>query len=292
MVVSAIMALAMLSGQAAPQTEPAGPPDVVPDIVVTAPSRQAIRAFVDVAADPGVRGPNRGQIARWNEPICLRVIGGVYEDNVRLTEAIKDVYVSLDRRVARPRCQPNVMVVVADNAPGFARVFASRYSNRFFRNRREPQTAFVAATAPVRWEHRTQVGASGRQPTVGVGSVPSGQDAVGMANSRITQSTAERIDRAMIVLDARQIDVVKLESLAAYVAFISLVNMPVDAPAPGRASILNLFDKTWQGPVEPGLTDWDRAFLESLYAIPIDQLFGLQRQELTLRMAARLNAGD
>ncbi|MDB5421003.1 MAG: hypothetical protein JWR59_950 [Brevundimonas sp.] len=292
MVVAAVMALAILSGQATPQSTPGNAAVAVPDIEVTAPSRRAIQSFVDVVADPGERGPNRGQIARWNDHICVRVIGGAYADNVRLTEAVKAVYVSLDRRVARPRCQPNVMVVVADNAPGFARVFANRYSNRFFRQHRQPQEAFATATTPVRWEHRTQVEASGRQPMIDAGTLPSGQSSVGLANSRITQSTAERIDRAMIVLDARQIDVVPIESLAAYVAFVSLVNMPIDAPAPGRPSILSLFDKDRQEPLEPGLTEWDRAFLDSLYTIPTDQLFAFQRQELTLRMASKLNATD
>ncbi len=292
MVVSAILALAILSGQATPQAAPDVPAVVVPDVVVTAPSRRAVQSYVEAVAVPGERGPNRGQIARWNDSICVKVIGGVYADNVRLTEAMNAVYVSLNRRVARPRCQPNVMVVVADDASGFSRVFASRYSNRFFRQRRQPQRDFATATAPVRWEHRTQVEASGRQSTIAIGSVPSGQDSIGLPNSRITQATAERIDRAMIVVDARQIDVVAVGSLAAYLAFVSLVNMPLDAPTPERASILNLFDKDRQGPVERGLTDWDRAFLDGLYTLPIDQLFGMQRQELAMRMASTLKATD
>ena len=290
MVVSAIMALAMLSGQAASQTEPAGSPDVVPDVVVTAPSRAAIRSFVETLADPGLRGPNRGQIARWSDPICVRVIGGVYEDNVRLTEAINAVYASLDLKAGRPRCQPNVMVVVADNAPGFARVFANRYSNRFFRHHRQPQEAFTAATTPVRWEHRTQVGSAGRQPEIDIGSVPSGRPSVGAANSHITLSTAERIDRAMIVLDSRQIDVVPIESLAAYIAFVSLVNLPIETVVPERPSILALFDRG--RPFEGGLTAWDRAFIDSLYAIPNDMPFSIQRRELAMRMESELAATD
>lgn len=290
MVVSAIMALAILSGQATPQSAPDVPAVAVPDVVVTAPSRAAVQSFVESLADPGVRGPNRGQIARWSDPICVRVIGGVYADNVRLTEAVNAVYASLDLKAGRLRCRPNVMVVVADNAPGFARVFASRYSNRFFGNHRQQEQAFVAATTPVRWEHRTQVGSSGRLPQVEIGSTPSGSPTVGGANSRITQSTAERINRAMIVLDARQIDVVPIDSLAAYIAFVSLVNLPIDTVWPGRSSILSLFDK--DRPIEGGLTDWDRAFIESLYAMPSDQLFGIQRQELALRMTRKLNATD
>lgn len=290
MVVSAIMALAILSGQATPQAAPDAPAVVVPDVVVTAPSRAAVQSFVETLADPGLRGPNRGQIARWSDPICVRVIGGVYEDNVRLTEAVNAVYVSLDLKAGRPRCQPNVMVVVADNAPAFARVFANRYSNRFFQHHRQPQEAFAAATTPVRWEHRTQVGSSGRQPQVDIGSAPSGLPSVGAANSRITQSTAERIDRAMIVLDARQIDVVPIESLAAYIAFVSLVNLPIETVVPGRASILGLFDRG--RPFEGGLTAWDRAFIGSLYAIPIDKPFRIQSRELAMRMASELAATD
>lgn len=286
------MALAILSGQATPQTAPADQAVAVPDVVVTAPSRRAVQSYVEAVADPGERGTNRGQIARWNDPICVRVIGGAYADNVRLAEAMNAVYVSLDRRLARPRCQPNVMVVVADDAAGFSRVFASRYSNRFFRQHRQPQRAFATATAPVRWEHRTYVGSPERQSTTVTGPLPSGQESIGLANSLITQSTAERIDRAMIVVDARQIDVVPLESLAAYLTFVSLVNMPLDAPTPERASILDLFDSERQGPVEPGLTAWDRAFLDSLYAIPVDKLFGMQRQELAMRMANTLKATD
>ncbi len=292
MIVSAIVAAALLVAQPdqTPPTPPVqqGPTVALDDIVVTGPNQAAVETFVGRLTDPGRRGANRGQIARWGEPLCLRVIGGVHEDNERLTAAIEAVFVSLNIRVDRPSCRPNAMVVIADDAPGFAQVFAARYRNRFFQNQRREQSEFVAASAPVRWEHRTRVGSAGRSPLIDERVSRTSGEPIELPNSRITQSTAERIERAMVVVDADQVDVVRLDALAAYIAFVTLVDAPVQASWPGQDSILNLFAVSGKAP--GGLTDWDRAFIEGLYSIRTDLLFAMQRTELELRMAAWLNA--
>ena len=294
MIVSAIIAAALLVVQPdqTPPTPPVqqGPTVALDDIVVTGPNQAAVETFVGRLTVPGRRGANRCQIARWGEPLCLRVIGGVHEDNERLTAAIEAVFVSLNIRVDRPRCRPNAMVVIAHDAPGFSRVFASRYRNRFFQNQRQVQSAFVAASVPVRWEHRTRVGSAGRSPLIdGRVSRTSGEP-IELPNSRITQSTSERIERAMVVVDAEQIDVVRLDTLAAYIAFVTLVDAPVQASGPGQGSILSLFAAPGKAP--GGLTDWDRAFIEGLYSIRTNLLFSMQRTELEQRMVRRLNATD
>ncbi|WP_395652411.1 hypothetical protein [Brevundimonas sp.] len=293
MIVSAILAVALLVAQA-DQTPPPpvqqGPTVALDDIVVTGPNQAAVETFVGRLTDPGRRGANRGQLARWGEPLCLRVIGGVHEDNERLTAAIEAAFVSLNIRVDRPRCRPNAMVVIAHDAPGFSRVFAARYRNRFFQNQRQVQSAFVAASVPVRWEHRTRVGSAGRSPLIDERVSRTSGEPIELPDSRITQSTAERIERAMVVVDADQIDVVRLDALAAYIAFVTLVNAPVQASGPGQDSILNLFAVSGKAP--GGLTDWDRAFVEGLYSIRTNLLFSMQRTELEQRMSRRLNATD
>ena len=294
MIVSAIIAATILVAQA-DQTQPIppvrqGPTVALDDIVVTGPNQAAVETYVSRLTDPGRRGANRGQIARWGEPICLRVIGGVNEDNARLSAAIEAVIVSLNIRVDRPRCRPNAMVVIAHDAPGFAQVFAARYRNRFFRHQRQVQSEFVAASVPVRWEHRTRVGSAGRSPLIDERVSRTSGEPIELPNSRITQSTAERIERAMVVVDADQIDVVRLDALAAYIAFATLVDAPVQASGPGQDSILNLFAVSGKAP--GGLTDWDRAFIDGLYSIRTDLLFSMQRTELEQRMVRRLNATD
>jgi len=278
-------------------TDPSGSPQiqeppavVLDDIVVTAPNRAAVEAFVDILTDSGPRGGNRGQIARWGEPICLRIIGGPHADNERLRAAVGDVFASLNIRSDRPACRPNVMVVIADDADGFARAISSRSRNRFFQNRRQIQAEFVAASAPVRWEHRTRVGAAGRSPLIDERVTRTSGEPIELPNSRITQSTSERIERAMIVVNARRIAQLPLDSLAAYIAFVTLVDAPMGANIAERTSILNLFETP--GIVSDGLSDWDRAFIESLYSIQTDVLFPMQRLELEQRMARALDATD
>ena len=62
---------------------------------------------------------------------------------------------------------------------------------------------------------------------------------------------------------------------AAYAAMVAFAEMDASAPPPD--SILGLFQPS---SVESSLTDWDMAFLKSLYRMPLDRRSRIQRGHL------------
>jgi hypothetical protein len=75
----------------------------------------------------------------------------------------------------------------------------------------------------------------------------------------------------------------RLQQVADYVAMAGLVELHHDADFGGLPSILGLFEpRTSAGPVPSGLTDWDEAFLRSLYGT--DQKYVMQRAQVAQGM--------
>jgi len=276
-----------LTVQAAPQSAPQRAPDTVEDITVTAANAAAVDAFVSELLEPARLGRNAGQLARWKDRLCVRVIGATPEVNTRLGEQITDAFESLHAPVQEGYCRrPNVMVVIADNAGGFARVVGQRYSNRLFANRRQDIAEFADPARPVRWQHRTQTASlntSAASAAMGDSwGVPGGD----LPNTRLKLSTAEEIDRALIVVDSRRLGEVPSRGLAAYVAFAVLLDMPQLPDVTGADTILNLFEPG--GPTD--LTAWDRALIDGVYAIGDGQPFSNQEDQIVRRMRRSLSA--
>ena len=268
---------------------PSGAPDIVEDVVVNAPGAERIEAFAGAFLEPARLGRNAGQIARWTDKLCVRVIGAAPEINDGLGDQIKDVFRSLGAPVEEGYCRkPNVMVVIADNANGFARVFANRYSNRMFANRRGDMDAFVGEARPVRWQHRTRTVPRGGRPLLG--SLPGFENApvMELPQARLAMSTAEEVDRAMIVVDPRRLGDAPSRGLAAYIAFATLIDLPLQPDATGRDTILNLFEPG--GPTD--LTKWDRALIAGVYAMTPSQPFRNQQDQIERTMRRTLTLAD
>ena len=268
MIVSLLIALGLLAQQTPPQEPPV---DVVPDVVVRGVSGDAVGRFVGGLTIPGEHGRYLGQVARWDHRLCVEVSGAIPEVNVYLTEQITANFASLDIPHAEAGCEPTVAVVVTSDADLFASTFADRYARRMFEGRRQGIDAFVTPSRPVRWRHlvRTE------------------QEA--LPNSRLKMATVRTMEQTVIVVDANRASLPPLDALAAYLAFVALVDMPPEPETGGQRTILSLFDET--NPDRPhALTRWDRAFLQALYRMTPDVNFGFQQSEIESRMRRALTA--
>jgi hypothetical protein len=77
------------------------------------------------------------------------------------------------------------------------------------------------------------------------------------------------------VIDAPAAGKTPVDSIAAYVAMVALAE--VEAGPPPSDSVLGLFEPS---SIESSLTDWDMAFLKSLYRMPLDRRSRIQRGHL------------
>ena len=87
--------------------------------------RTEAQAFVRaVAAAPG----SADQLARWNQPICAKVIGATPGEEKPVLDRIREVAVEAGIRIARKRnCEPNILVAFTDDPSGVVRaVFQKR----------------------------------------------------------------------------------------------------------------------------------------------------------------------
>lgn len=284
--------LAVILGLAAPivhaqtpdrQTPESVTPNVVDDVIVTGVSPAAVDAFVDGLTEPARLGRHEGQIARWRDPVCLRVIGGALETNEALKAKIEKAMVELGGVTGRTRCTANAIVVVAAEADRFAAVFAQRYRARFFQQGRHEQSGFISPSRAVRWRHRTRTAGAASASNNDVEKVGNAPQIRG-SGSRLTIPTIETIDRALLVVDPARLNLIASDALAEYLAFVILVDVPPGVQTVGRQTILNLFDDT-----STRLSSWDRAFVEALYESAPNQRFLSQSAQIQRLMQRRMS---
>ena len=99
--------------------------------------------------------------------------------------------------------------------------------------------------------------------------------------SHLTLNVVWAIYQVFVVVDPTRFKGVSLGQLTDYVAMAGLAQLKVDARLGDAPSILTLFDKAPQE-ASPGMTEWDQAFLKSVYAT--EQKSVVQRSQIALGM--------
>ncbi|MDP2117219.1 MAG: hypothetical protein Q8J71_07465, partial [Brevundimonas sp.] len=97
------------------------------------------------------------------------------------------------------------------------------------------------------------------------------------------------LNKVIIVVDLDRIDGVMLPQLADYLALVALAQVDPDGDTSRFSTILNLFDDP-EG--SPGLTGWDRAYLEALYGGPSERIRNSDQTRELLRNLRRASTAD
>ncbi|GLS00964.1 hypothetical protein GCM10007859_09740 [Brevundimonas denitrificans] len=252
---------------AAPQTRPV--PSAVgqlEDIVVEGTLESRVRAFVDEIVAP----PKGRFLARWHDRLCPGVVNLDREAAQAVADRIGDLAASLDIDVGRPGCDPNVVVIFTTEAAGLATAMVER-DRRIFDH---PQLGafnrgdvalehFMTSDAPVRWWHLSMP----VDPLTGLRTVRLGEDLQPRqpvaAEGRLGVSTVDVLYKAIIIVDVDRLGGADFSQVADYIAMVTLAQIEPEADIAGQPTILNVFR---QPDVAPGLTEWDRSYLDSLYA--------------------------
>jgi len=87
---------------------------------------------------------------------------------------------------------------------------------------------------------------------------------------------------ALVIVDTAYPKPVKLGQLIDFAALVGLADISVDANVGDTPSILRIFDQTTDEQA-PGLTQWDSAFLNSLYQS--DQAAVVQRSQMAVEVS-------
>lgn len=269
----------------------------VEDVVVE--GRRLDQAAASYVAE--VARPARGRgTARWDDGICVGAVNFSRDVARHLVDRVSDVARELGIRALEPGCDPNILIFGTDDGAALATALVEARPGNF-RPRATGMTAGSAALRAfqegdraVRWWHvSTPIdSATGRRAVRVAGDIFLQGDStdsplsyapqisvVGGA-SRLNTQIEDRIDRAYVIVDVDLLGEAGLGQLADYVALVSLAQIDPDAELGRFETILNLFEPN--GVEVAGLSPWDRAYLEGLYAVRFGYVSpGAQRDALS-----------
>lgn len=306
-------ALAAAAGQApAGQIAPTAPPPAaaqdrsagtvrLDDVVVDHRRlEETVRDFVGEVGAP----PKRRGLARWADKVCVGAVNVRRDVAQAVVDRVSEVALDLGLEIGEPGCAANVVIVFAADSTALADAMVEE-NRRAFRlgigglDRGNPALRdFRTVDRPVRWWHvsvpvdsetgRIAVRLPG---DVGAGGSPSAPVIHVFAASRLNSQIRDDLNKVMIVVDVDRLEGVNLAQLADYLAFISLAQVDPDGETASWDTVLNLFETPT---AVQGLTDWDRAYLTSLYRVQGGPAFrinpGAQATVMANDMARRWRA--
>jgi hypothetical protein len=250
---------------------------------------QARQRAVDFVKSTGVANGQK-QVARWVVPVCIKVIGLPAPHHANVIELMLGVAREAKIPVAKPNCEPNVTVNFVADAGEVVRHIYARKPARLNETSPTEREQLLYGSAPVRWWYATEMmdrdgvransmtapwmaSGDGVQPF----ALPEGMATTQQYNSgsHVRTPTVRSLYGATVIVDVTKATGTRLNAIAAYAAMVAFAEMDADVPPPD--SILGLFEPS---SVESSLTDWDMAFLKSLYRMPLDRRSRIQRGHL------------
>jgi hypothetical protein len=255
---------------------------------------QARQRAVDFVKSTGV-AKGQKQVARWVIPICIKVVGLRDDQAAQVERIMLSIAREANIDVAGPKCDPNITVSFARDASQVIREIDSRRPYQLRELSFADKERILTGDAPVRWWYATETldrdGVSSSNisaPWISAGegsgaspySLPlnDGVTATQQYNSgsNVRTPTIRALYGATVVIDAPTAGKTSIDSIAAYAAMVAFAEMDAADPPPPD-SVLGLFQPN---SAESSLTDWDLAFLKSLYRMPLDRRSRIQRGHL------------
>ena len=212
-------------------------------------------------------------LERWDAPICPLVAGLPKERGEFILSRVSEIARDAHAPLGPEHCKPNLYVVVTDN-PDFLLEKWSKRDRRMFNtcNGMGYVKEFLHSRQPVRVYYNAKFSsAGGAREASGLElddlslDLPlSGCIFPGAAGSRLRYGAVQELTSVIIVVDSRRTTNLNMGQLADYIAMVGLAQIRVDADPGTAPSILRVFRET--DPQLRGLSPWDQAFLQSLYA--------------------------
>jgi hypothetical protein len=284
----------------------AAPPK--PEVIIKARSPEfvaKVTGFVNQLTDFG-SGDTAEGLAKWLEAACPLVTGLPQQQGEYILGRLSEIAQAAGAPLGAENCRPNLFVIVTKQPQADLRDMDKKHHVAVF-GEASPAIidTFIATPRPIRtWyvtvqktpeglplAHMTFPGISQQKwisTSGGSYAVPVRPSDTGgtLTNpwsqaSHLQLNAVWAIERVFVIVDPTEFKGVTLGQIADYVAMAGLAQIKLDPEVAGDPTILTLFDKSTQPPT-PGLTDWDRAFLKSVYST--EQKSVLQRSQIAQTM--------
>jgi hypothetical protein len=218
-----------------------------------------------------------GGLPLWGQPVCPLVSGLAQQEGEFIVGRVSDIARAGRVPIAGGKCHANLYILVTMQPRELLKAMMVKKNFQFtFGTSIEPMDGtpivpsqividdFISKAGPVRVLYRDAPSApSGVHPIVHAAKV----GPITYSGDTWTGNSSWYLFRVFVIVDASQLTGVTLGQLADYAALVGLAEIkPVDSLA-DAPTILQLFNGPPQA-VPAGMTDWDRAFLKSLYTTP------------------------
>ncbi len=229
-----------------------------------------VTAFVDKMTGPSFDGG----VPRWGKPVCLLVSGLRREAVEFIRSRVDDVARASGIPLAAGGCHPDLYVLVSRQPQQLLRAMDSHHRWFYFGNNAHWGVVheFISTPGPVRVLYRDANDAPpGEVPSFPIvhsakaGPITESEDNWNYDSHAAAYSFRWYVFRAFVIIDGSRLEGVTLGQFADYVAIVGLAQVrPADSLA-DTPTILKLFDGSSRA-APARMTDWDRAFLKSIYA--------------------------
>jgi hypothetical protein len=196
-----------------------------------------------------------------------------------------------------PGCRPDVNILFATDAKEMAALMADSQP-RVFRPvggsagmdlGLQALDEFVESERAVRWWH-VSLPVDARSGQTAIRLRGQGPPTVAVAGpSRIHSGIRDDLLYVIIIVDATKLTGTTWQQLADYLAVVSLAQIDPETDPADFDSILNLFGNP---AAYSGLTDWDRSYIQALYAFDQERRPNLQANQIVGRIAQHELAAD
>jgi hypothetical protein len=258
------------------------------------------------------RETSTDQYAQFTAPLCPQVIGYQKAEVELVLSRLNVVAQQTGIEIDKPKCQPNVVIVLAPDANELLAMMKKRGVAQFVRHPYSDKERRRQSEMPVRWWHNISLadssgrrlssasasiassGASDQFTTSGSGggrAERSGAGLVSSTNSLILKATAPTISTAFVVVNMELVKGYDLSSVADYSAFVALSQISLGVSNVNAETILNLFDSP-PVPTDPPmeLSQWDLAYLGALKDAPANRAASQQRGSMARSMRKEIEA--
>ncbi len=271
---------------AAPQ---ASTSQALAEVTVTAKRELArrVRKFVNQVAEL----ENAEGLPLWKVPVCPLVSGLPQQEGEFILARVSEVARQAAVPLAGESCRPNLFVVVTADPKGLLKRWADRnpirievFDGATYPLGGAPQSVideFITTPRAVRvWYNTTMQTAWGQ--SIGRSASPYSPPMIDHVEAtHILSNVVYTFGRVFVISDQTRLRGLTIGQFADYVAMVGLAELKPGARLDDAPTILKLFDGAPQA-APAGMTDWDEAFLRSLYAT--NQRSKLQRGQIARAM--------
>jgi len=294
-----------------PQTTLAAPVRAPPSVTTVAPltvTAEASPAALQkrsqsfVLSYAAASNPEIDQIGRWQDSICVVVIGLVADQAAQVKARVEEVAKAVGRGARKPGCHQNIEIIFTADPQHALDYVAERREMALGYYHRHHTAVLKTVTRPIQaWYMTATTGKGGasagyvlqqRGPSAPIqvkGRVvddPESEAPTGCADSRFTACLRSEFENVLVVVDTGRVRGRSLDLVSDYVAMLALSEPSSLDGCNVLPSVIDVFAPACpQREAPDGLTRADMAYLKALYAADLEAKKAGEQSDIAGRMA-------